>query len=91
VAHPRPLADRSATVLVRLARLPRFVPVLAVVGLLLGGLVLPGAGGAALLLVLTALVGWLAWLTRPTHSPATTGLRLAVLALLLVAAVSKLW
>ena len=81
--------SRSAVVLVFLRTLPRAVPALVVVVLVGAGLSLPGLAGAVALLVVLALLGWLAYLSWPALNPVARALRLLVLALLAAAAVSR--
>ena len=69
-------------------RLPRAVPFLVVVALLVGGLLLGGPIGAALLLVLAAILALLLALAWPALQSAPRLLRLAVVAVLVVRAVS---
>jgi len=56
----------SAAPLVFLHQLPRWVPPLALAALLLAGMLATGWVGAASLLVLAALLGWLAYLSWPS-------------------------
>jgi hypothetical protein len=77
-------------VLVLLAQLPRVVPFLLVFGLLLGGLLVPGAVGAGLLLLLAALLGWLLFLAWPALAAQHRVLRLGVLLLLVLSVLSRL-
>ncbi len=86
MTHPRSMAT-----LAYLARLPRFVLVLGVLALTLGGLFLPGLAGALLLLVVAGLAGWLAWLSAAGQQPLTLALRVLVIAAVVALAASKLW
>ncbi|WP_328466506.1 hypothetical protein OHA21_46435 [Actinoplanes sp. NBC_00393] len=73
-------------------RLSRVSPTAAFVGalvLLLAGLFLPGIIGALLLGVLAAGLGALTFTTWPVQSPPTRVIRVVLLTLLVVAAVSK--
>jgi len=90
VPTPQPIDPRSAAILSRLARVPRLVLVLAVLGLALGGLFAPGIIGALLLLVMAALVGWLAWLGRGLHPTSSVALRGIVVLAFVWLAISKL-
>ncbi|WP_309238526.1 DUF6703 family protein [Actinoplanes aureus] len=75
-----------------LRRLSRVSPTAAFVGalvLLLAGLFLPGIIGALLLGMLAAGLGALTFTTWPVQSPPTRVVRVVLLTLLLVAAVSK--
>ncbi|MFZ0323742.1 MAG: DUF6703 family protein [Actinomycetes bacterium] len=81
----------SAPLLVRLTAMPRwsFVIVLAVVTF--AGLMLDGILGGLLLLLLAALLAWLAALGWPTYNVAARLLRVVVVALVLYVAASKLF
>jgi uncharacterized membrane protein len=87
IAHPSPLrravSDASAPVLRVLSRQPKWLVGVVPLALLVAGLIVPGIGGAVLLLVVAALAGWLAYLSWPVA--ASTGQRamrvLVVLAL----------
>ncbi|QSB13180.1 hypothetical protein JQS43_16245 [Natronosporangium hydrolyticum] len=89
---PNPDDDRPATSDL-LARLNRANPTLVVFGALaifLGILFLPDLWGALLVLVLVGALGWLLSRTWPVLTPAARGIRLAVIALLLLVALLKL-
>jgi hypothetical protein len=78
-----------STLLTRLARLNPTTVFLGALVLVLLGLFVPGAAGGALLLILALVVGVLVvgtWERRPATRP----LRLAVLLLLMVVALSKM-
>jgi hypothetical protein len=68
--------------LTRLTRLPRAVPFLVVLGLLVAGIYVGGSLGAALLAVVVLLIGWLLYLGWPQL---TTSERLGRTAVLLLA------
>jgi hypothetical protein len=72
------------------ARLPRAVPFLVVAGLLLLGLLLQGVVGAALLLVLSVLLGSLLLLSWPALEPGARAIRSAVVLIVVVRALSFL-
>src|SRR5215831_15194743 len=55
----------SARPLVFLTQLPRWVLLLIVLGLLISGFAVPGLIGAAALLLVAVLLGWLAYLSWP--------------------------
>lgn len=74
--------------MVLLSRSPRFVPFLVVAALLVSGLVVKGAVGAVLLLVLAALLGSLLALSWPALQPGARLLRVAVVGLVAVRGVS---
>jgi hypothetical protein len=67
-----------------LRHLPRWLPPVVVAALFVGGLAVHGWGGAAMLLVVTVFLAWLALLSWPTLQPATRVLRVVALAVLLV-------
>ena len=85
----RTIERRSAPLLVVLHRLPGWVPFLTLLALVLGGLFAPAPVGAALLVLLAGLLGWLVYLGWPALPPAGRAVRVAVLALVLVAAVRR--
>jgi hypothetical protein len=76
----------SATPLVFLHQLPRWVLPLALVALLLAGMLGTGWVGAAALLVLAALLGWLAYLSWPTTPLPGRLLRLGAFVVLILLA-----
>ena len=87
----RPAVEkRSAPVLVLLSQQHKAVIPLVSVLLLIGGLALPAAAGLLCLAVLAAFVGWLTYLSWPAIVGQARAVRLATLALLLVAGVSRL-
>lgn len=59
---------------------PKALPPLVVVGLLAGGILVPGAVGAACFLVVMALFGWLLYLSWPALPLQGRAIRLVVLA-----------
>jgi hypothetical protein len=83
------LRQRSAVFFVFLNQLPRWVPLVVLPALLVAGLALPGAAGAAPL-VLLALLLWFTFLAVPTRTPAHRLVRLAVPVVLVAVAVAKL-
>jgi len=70
--------------IVLLAKAPRWVPFVLVVGLLLGGLLVPGPAGAVLLVLLLALLGMQLYFAWPVLLPPQRLLRAAVLALIVL-------
>jgi hypothetical protein len=66
-----------------LRHLPRWLPPVVVAALFVGGLAVSGWGGAAMLLVVTMFLAWLALLSWPTLQPSTRLLRVLALAVLL--------
>ena len=75
----------SARPLVFLTQLPRWVLLLIVLGLLISGFAVPGLIGAAPLLLVAILLGWLAYLSWPSIN--TSGRVLRVLALACMVAI----
>jgi hypothetical protein len=91
VSSPRRTIELAlGPLVVLLAQLPRAVPFLVVGGLLIGGLVAQGVLGAVLLGVLALLMAILLFLAWPALPSQARVLRLAVLLLVLVRAVSVL-
>lgn len=86
----RRVETAAGPLVVVLARLPRIVPFLVVMALLLAGLFLQGVVGALLLLALTAGLAVLLALAWPALEPGARLLRLAVVALIGVRALSFL-
>jgi hypothetical protein len=85
----RAVEQRSAAPLAWLATRPRWVPFVLVLALLLGGLFAPVALGVALLAVLLLLLGWLTYLAWPRLPQGGRLVRLAVLALVVLAVVQR--
>jgi hypothetical protein len=81
---------RSAPLLLALRGLPGWAPFLLVLALLLAGLFAPAPIGAGLLTVVALLIGWLSYLAWPALPPTERMVRVAVPALVLVAAVGRL-
>jgi hypothetical protein len=77
----RRVEQQAGPLVIMLARLPRVVPFLLVAGLLVAGLLAKGVVGAALLLVLAALLSVLLLLSWPALNAQARILRLAVVAL----------
>lgn len=80
---------RSATVLLWLHQMPRWLPVLLVAALLITGLAVPGIGGAIALCGLAAILGWLAAVSWPRLPAQGRLLRVAAVGIVLVAAVVR--
>ena len=85
----RTVERRSAPVLLWLSSRPRFVLPLLVAVLLIGGLAAPPAYGVPLLLVLSALLGWLSYLSWPALDGRARTVRAAMLALIGVAVLQR--
>jgi hypothetical protein len=80
---------RSAAVILFLRGLPRWLPGVGVLCLLGGGLLLPGLAGAALMMVVAAILLWLVYLSWPAVPAFGRLVRLLVVALLAAAAVGR--
>lgn len=81
--------QRSATTLLWLHQLPVwFLPLLAV-ALLVAGFAVPGWGGGAALLALAAVLGWLAAISWPRLTTQTRVLRIAAIAVVVIAAILR--
>lgn len=72
---------QAGPLVILLARLPRAVPFLLVIGLLLSGLLVQGVLGGVLLLVLAAVLGVLLLLSWPALDPRGRTVRSLVVAL----------
>ena len=77
----------SARALVFLQQLPRWVLLLAVLGLMLTGFFVPGAIGAAALLLVGIFLGWLAYLSWPRVNASGRALRVIAVTCMVVLAV----
>jgi hypothetical protein len=82
----RRVEQQAGPLVILLARLPRVVPFLLVAGLLVLGLLAGGTIGGALLLVLAGLLGLLLMLSWPALNAQARGLRLVVVALVVIRA-----
>lgn len=85
----RSVEKRSAPVLVLLSQQHKAVVPLVSVLLLIGGLALPTVPGIACLLLLALFVGWLTYLSWPVIVGQARAVRVATLALILAAGVSR--
>jgi uncharacterized membrane protein len=74
----------------RLARVNRTVLFLIAAAYVFAALIIPGVVGAAMLLALAAALGWLLVRAWPLHAGRTRGIRVLILALMIVIAVIKL-
>lgn len=81
---------RSAAPLALLHQLPRWVLPIGLAALLVAGLALGGVVGAAIILVLTAFLGWLAYLSWPSIGGQARLLRVAAGLVLIGLAVAQL-
>lgn len=66
---------KSATMLVFLHRLPRWVPAVVVFALLIAAFALQGVIGGIFLVALAAILGWLAYISWPTLKSSDRALR----------------
>jgi hypothetical protein len=88
----RPSIERASLPLItRLSALPRAVPFLLMLALLVGGVFVGGAGGFVLMGVAATFVGWILYLSWPRLSGSERMLRLAVLLLAVALAVVQLF
>jgi O-antigen ligase len=78
--------QRSAVLLLYLRGLPRWLPPVLLVLLLVAGLAVRGWGGAVALCLVAAFLGWLAFLSWPRLAAGGRLARAAVIALLLAVA-----
>jgi hypothetical protein len=81
---------RSAVVLVFLSRLPRALPGIIVIGLILAALVAPPVVSAAVLFVVAALLVWLVYLSWPSVPLPGRLVRLVVIAVVVAYAFVRL-
>jgi len=89
VSLRRSLELRAGPAFVLLARAPRWVPFLVVLGCVVGGLLAHGVLAAALIAVVLVLLGLQLVFAWPVLDPPARLLRVAVLVLLVAAAVSR--
>ena len=85
----RSVERRSGPLLVVLSGLPKLLVPLVSLALLIGGLSLPVAYGVGCLGLLALLVGWLSYLSWPVVHAQARMVRLATVALVLLALVSR--
>lgn len=79
----------SLPLLTRLSRLPRLVPFLVLLGLMVGGVVIGGPGGATLTAAAAVFVAWLLYLSWPRLTSSERLMRSAVLLLAVAIAVTQ--
>ena len=88
----RPSIERASLPLItRLSQLPRAVPFLLMLGLLVAGVVIAGPVGFVLMAVAATFVGWILYLSWPRLSGTERIMRLAVLLLAVTLAVVQLF
>lgn len=75
----REVERRSAIVVLFLRQLPRALPALIVLGVVAGGLALPGVAGAVCLVLSALILGWLVYLSWPALSLPGRLVRLVVI------------
>lgn len=81
----------SLPLITRLSQLPRAVPFLLMLGLLVAGVVIAGPVGFVLMAVAATFVGWILYLSWPRLSGTERIMRLAVLLLAVTLAVVQLF
>jgi hypothetical protein len=82
----RAVERRSTPILIYLRQLPSWLVFVATLGLVMVGLFGPAAVGAAILVVMAALVGWVTYLAWPVLTPGGRLGRLGAAALVVAAA-----
>lgn len=80
---------KAGPAIVLLAKAPRWVPFVVVLGLVVGGLAVSGPAGAVLLVVLLALLGLQLFFAWPVLLPPQRLLRAAVLGLIVLVVVGR--
>ena len=75
----------------RLSRLPRLVPFLILIALLVGGMLIGGPTGFVLMAVAAVFVAWVLYLSWPALSSSERIMRLAVLLIAVALAVVQLF
>ena len=80
----------SLPVMTKLSQLPRAVPFLVLLVLLLAGAVISGVAGFALMGLASAFIGWILYLAWPQLTGSERIMRLAVLLLAIATAVTRL-
>jgi hypothetical protein len=85
----RAVERRSTQILIYLRSLPNWLVFAATLGLVLTGLFGPATIGAAILVLLAGLIGWVTYLAWPVVNPGGRLARVATLALVLAAAVQR--
>lgn len=77
---------RSATLLVFLHRLPRWVPLVLMLALLTAALLIKGVLGAVFLVALAAILVWLAFVSWPMLKPGDRAFRILAIVVVLAGA-----
>jgi hypothetical protein len=81
----------SLPLMTKLSRLPRLVPFLLLLTLLIGGVVISGTVGFILMTVAASFVGWVLYLSWPRLTGSERIMRLSVLLLAVAMAVVQLY
>ena len=87
----RNIERASLPLITRLSHLPRAVPFLLMLALLVAGVVIAGPVGFVLMGIAASFVGWILYLSWPRLSGSERIMRLAVLLLAVVLAVVQLF
>lgn len=91
VAPVRHVVERRGAIwLLYLSRMPRWALAVLAAALFLAGVLAPGVPGAVATALLAVLLAWLAYVTWPTVSSAGRGMRVLVVAVLVMITISKL-
>lgn len=80
----------SLPLMTKLSNLPRAMPFLLMLALLLGGLLIPGPVGFLLISLAAAFVGWVLYLAWPRLTSTERIMRIAVLMLAVAMALTRL-
>jgi hypothetical protein len=81
----------SLPLMTKLSRLPRLVPFLILLALLVGGVLIGGPAGFVLMALAAAFVAWVLYLSWPALSSSERIMRLAVLLIAVALAVVQLF
>jgi hypothetical protein len=81
----------SLPLMTRLSRLPRLVPFLILIALLVGGMLIGGPTGFVLMAAAAVFVAWVLYLSWPALSSSERIMRLAVLLIAVALAVVQLF
>jgi hypothetical protein len=81
----------SLPLMTKLSRLPRLVPFLILLALLVGGVLIGGPAGFVLMALAVAFVAWVLYLSWPALSSSERIMRLAVLLIAVALAVVQLF
>ena len=81
----------SLPLMTKLSRLPRLVPFLIMLALLVGGVLIGGPGGFVLMALAVIFVAWVLYLSWPRLNTTERTMRFAVLLLAVAMAVTQLF